>query len=113
MDRYARRLKFYNFSDTSFTSLQAQPEAPAAFEKKLFELLNAERASAGLKPLAWDDAGWPWAAYGPAVMAAVRAGVPVLGANRPRSRMREDMGRTFAGTLDGDVGWTPSRVAAE
>ena len=42
--------------------------------------------------LAWDDAGWPWAAYGPAVMAAVRAGVPVLGANLPRSRMREAMG---------------------
>ena len=42
--------------------------------------------------LAWDDAGWPWAAYGPAVMAAVRAGVPVLGANLPRTRMREAMG---------------------
>src|SRR6478609_3129918 len=26
--------------------------------------------------LSWDDKGWPWAAYGPAVMAAVRAGVP-------------------------------------
>ena len=29
----------------------------------------------------WDDATWNWAAYGPAVMAAVRAGVPVRGAN--------------------------------
>jgi uncharacterized iron-regulated protein len=41
--------------------------------------------------LAWDDAGWPWAAYAPAVMAAVRAGVPVVGANLPRARMRAAM----------------------
>src|SRR4051794_34994338 len=33
--------------------------------------------------LGWDDAGWPWQAYAPAVLAAVRAGVPVLGANLP------------------------------
>lgn len=37
--------------------------------------------------LQWRSAGWPWAAYGPVVMAAVRAGVPVLGANLPRSQM--------------------------
>jgi uncharacterized iron-regulated protein len=41
--------------------------------------------------LAWNDAGWPWAAYGPIVMAAVRAGVPVLGGNLPRASMRESM----------------------
>jgi len=41
--------------------------------------------------LRWDDRAWPWAAYGPAVMAAVRAGVPVLGANLPRARMRDAM----------------------
>lgn len=41
--------------------------------------------------LQWDDAGWPWAAYGPAVMAAVHAGVPVLGANLPRAQMRSAM----------------------
>lgn len=41
--------------------------------------------------LRWDDAAWPWAAYGPAVMAAVRAGVPVLGANLPRAQMRPAM----------------------
>ena len=28
--------------------------------------------------LAWADAGWPWAHYGPVVMAAVREGVPVV-----------------------------------
>ena len=41
--------------------------------------------------LRWNDAAWPWRAYGPVVMAAVRAGVPVLGANLPRERMREAM----------------------
>lgn len=42
--------------------------------------------------LAWAEAGWTWAHYGPVVMAAVRAGVPVLGANLPRSAMRAAMG---------------------
>ncbi|MFZ3219068.1 MAG: ChaN family lipoprotein [Rhodoferax sp.] len=31
--------------------------------------------------LQWDDAAWNWTMYRPAVMAAVRAGVPVRGAN--------------------------------
>lgn len=34
--------------------------------------------------LDWREAAWPWQAYGPAVMAAVAAGVPVLGGNLPR-----------------------------
>lgn len=41
--------------------------------------------------LRWDAAGWPWPAYGPVVMAAVRAGVPVVGANLPRAAMRTAM----------------------
>ena len=41
--------------------------------------------------LAWQGAGWPWATYGPVVMAAVRAGVPVLGANLPSARQRDAM----------------------
>jgi uncharacterized iron-regulated protein len=41
--------------------------------------------------LQWKDAAWPWAAYGPAVMAAVRSGIPVLGANLPRTAMRGAM----------------------
>ena len=41
--------------------------------------------------LQWDNAGWPWAAYGPAVMAAVHAGVPVLGANLPKARLGQAM----------------------
>jgi len=41
--------------------------------------------------LNWNNDAWPWAAYGPAVMSAVRAGVPVLGANLPRAQMRSSM----------------------
>lgn len=41
--------------------------------------------------LRWNDAGWPWKAYGPVVMAAVQSGVPVLGANLPRARMKDAM----------------------
>ena len=43
--------------------------------------------------LAWHEPGWPWAAYGPAVMAAVRAGVPVHGGNLPRAELRGAMGQ--------------------
>ncbi|WP_363254483.1 ChaN family lipoprotein [Polaromonas sp.] len=43
------------------------------------------------RALKWDDKSWPWADYGPAVMTAVRAGVPVLGANLPRDQMPASM----------------------
>ena len=36
--------------------------------------------------------GWPWKDYGPMVMNAVRAGVPVLGGNLPRAQMKQIMG---------------------
>ena len=51
---------------------------------------NADEAAVR-RALAWDDAAWPWSDYGPVVMAAVRAGVPVLGANLPRQQLREAM----------------------
>ena len=41
--------------------------------------------------LRWDEAAWPWQAYAPALLAAVRAGVPVLGANLPREQLRAAM----------------------
>ena len=37
--------------------------------------------------LKWDEQAWPWATYAPAIMAAVRAGVPVMGSNMPRAQM--------------------------
>jgi uncharacterized iron-regulated protein len=52
--------------------------------------------------LQWDDEAWPWTAYGPAVMAAVRAGVPVLGGNLPKVQMRETMAdKRLDGLLSG------------
>lgn len=44
--------------------------------------------------LRWNTAGWPWDRYAPVVMAAVRQGVPVLGANLPREAMRQSMSDT-------------------
>lgn len=48
--------------------------------------------------LAWS--GWPWDAYAAVVMNAVRAGVPVVGANLPRRELREAMRDA---TLDAQV----------
>jgi uncharacterized iron-regulated protein len=42
--------------------------------------------------LRWNNEAWPWERYAPAVMAAVRAGAPVLGGNLPREKMRAAMG---------------------
>lgn len=65
------------------------------------EMAGQGASTAGLLPdapeaavqtaLHWDDSGWPWRTYGPAVMAAVAAGVPVLGANLPRAQWRSAM----------------------
>ncbi|RYF33129.1 MAG: hypothetical protein EOO26_09220 [Comamonadaceae bacterium] len=41
--------------------------------------------------LEWNDRAWGWKDYGPAVMAAVRAGVPVVGANLPLARIKTAM----------------------
>ncbi|QCB47177.1 ChaN family lipoprotein [Hydrogenophaga sp. PAMC20947] len=41
--------------------------------------------------LQWDDEAWPWRRYGPVVMSAVRAEVPVVGGNLPRAAMVDVM----------------------
>jgi uncharacterized iron-regulated protein len=74
------------------------------------EMAEQGRSTAGLAhsasdaevktALGWDDKSWPWSAYEPAVMAAVRAGIPVLGANLPPARLREVMADA---RLDGAV----------
>ena len=68
------------------------------------EMADAGATTAALHPsstelqaqaaLKWNNKSWPWAAYGPAVMTAVRAGVPVIGANLPRNAMRTAMGNS-------------------
>ncbi len=65
------------------------------------EMAERGTSTAGLPPgaseaairaaLHWDESAWPWAAYRPAVMAAVSAGVPVIGANLSRADMRTAM----------------------
>ena len=57
------------------------------------------------RALAWDEAGWPWDTYGPVVMAAVRAGVPVWGANLPRADMRQAMQDTTLDTRLPPAAW--------
>ena len=66
----------------------------------VLEMAEQGRSTAGLPrdadaasvrgALAWS--GWEWPVYEGVVMAAVRAGVPVLGGNLPRAKMRETMG---------------------
>lgn len=58
--------------------------------------------------LQWNNEGWPWDRYGPVVMAAVRAGVPVLGGNQPRSDMRAAMANA---TLDASL--SPEALARQ
>ncbi|WP_210542374.1 ChaN family lipoprotein [Rhodoferax sp. PAMC 29310] len=54
--------------------------------------LNRHASEAEVRAaLQWQDDAWPWSAYGPAVMAAVRTGVLVAGANLPAARLREAM----------------------
>jgi uncharacterized iron-regulated protein len=65
------------------------------------EMAEQGASTAGLPPdapeaavraaLRWDEQAWPWQAYGPAVMAAIAAGVPVVGANLPRPSLRAAM----------------------
>jgi len=65
------------------------------------EMADSGHSTAGLpagaseeetrRQLNWNNEAWPWTAYGPVVMTVVRAGVPVLGANLPRSEMRASM----------------------
>lgn len=43
------------------------------------------------RALAWNNLAWPWDRYRTPVMAAVRAGVPVLGANLSRTDLRAAM----------------------
>lgn len=67
----------------------------------VMEMAERGRSTAGLSrdatpdqaraALQWNEAAWPWEAYGPSVMAAVAAGVPVLGGNLPRSDLRAAM----------------------
>ncbi|MBJ2141916.1 ChaN family lipoprotein [Delftia acidovorans] len=55
--------------------------------------------------LRWQDAAWPWPRYRGVVMAAVRAGVPVLGGNLPRADMKQAMRNENLDTHLPPEGW--------
>jgi uncharacterized iron-regulated protein len=84
----------------------------------VIEMADAGRSTAGLprdsndaavrEALAWT--GWTWADYAGVVMAAVQAGVPVLGGNLPRAGMRETMRDA---SLDGRVDDAARTLLAE
>ncbi len=52
--------------------------------------LNATEAQVQAA-LGWNTQAWPWEHYRAAIMAAVRAGVPVVGGNLPASKLRAAM----------------------
>lgn len=54
---------------------------------KRFDGPRDASAAAVRAALDWNDAGWPWRLYAAPVMAAVRAGVPVVGVNLPQGQM--------------------------
>lgn len=58
--------------------------------------------------LQWNERLWPWAIYQGAVMAAVKAGIPVLGGNLPRDSMRAAMANTAL-----DAALPPTAYAAQ
>lgn len=72
-----------------------------ALSAVVLEMASQGGSTQGLAPQAsedqaraalnWDENAWPWLPYAPPIMAAVRAGVPVLGANLPRGQMKQAM----------------------
>jgi len=90
----------------------------SALAALVLEMLPAGSSSAQLprdsteaavqRALGWNEGAWPWAAYGPVVMAAVQAGVPVLGGNLPAQQMRAQMARS---ELDGRL--APAALAEQ
>lgn len=93
----------------------AQWAAQGRLAALVLEMADAGNSTQGLpasasdaevqSALAWNDAGWPWKSYGPAVMTAVQAGVPVLGGNLPRAKMREVMQQPQWDTHLPQPGW--------
>lgn len=79
--------------------LVADLAAQGRLHALVLEMAQQGASTAGLAPnaseaqlraaLQWDDRAWPWARYRELVLAAARAGVPVLGANLPRPQLRE------------------------
>lgn len=75
--------------------------AKANLAALVLEMAETHHNTQGLPPvasekavrqaLAWNERAWPWSRYRSPVMAAVRAGVPVVGGNLPRGAMQAAM----------------------
>lgn len=61
--------------------------------------------------LLWQETAWAWQRYREVVMAAVQAGVPVLGGNLPRERMKTVMGEARFDAHLPAAGWQLQREA--
>jgi uncharacterized iron-regulated protein len=96
------------------SSLQASGKLAAL----VLEMAERGRTTQGLarnapeaqvqKALRWpasQAAGWDWAVYGPLVMLAVRADVPVLGGNLPRAELRATMQNSSLDQRLAPVAW--------
>lgn len=54
--------------------------------------LNSDASEQAVQDaLAWNEQAWPWQQYGPAIMQAVRAHVPVVGGNLDSADLRASM----------------------
>lgn len=83
-------------SQSMLAALTLEMVSQGQSTESLGSTASEEQVQAALQ---WNDRGWPWLNYGPAVMAAVRAGVPVMGANLPAAKLREAMANTRLDTL--------------
>lgn len=89
----------------SHPSLHAQAVRDLIAQRRLaalvLEMADAPARTSNLSPdateaqvqaaLGWKQSAWPWANYQDAIMAAVRAGVPVAGGNLPQAKMGQAM----------------------
>lgn len=73
----------------ALAALTLEMAAEGQSTEKLSPQASEDEVRAALQ---WRNGTWSWDTYGPIVMAAVRAGVPVLGANLPAARQSEAMG---------------------
>ena len=83
-------------SQSMLAALTLEMVSQGQSTESLLSTASEEQVQAALQ---WNNRGWPWLNYGPAVMAAVRAGVPVMGANLPAAKLREAMANTRLDTL--------------
>ncbi len=83
-------------SQSMLAALTLEMVSQGQSTESLGSTASEEQVQAALQ---WNNRGWPWLNYGPAVMAAVRAGVPVMGANLPAAKLREAMANTRLDTL--------------